>query len=259
MKPVKITSIAILFLAFLAGCGTSFQHENPVRNGFNDGSTLIPHDDETSWAAPYTVAKFRPVLDRCKLQCPDSGTSVNNGTDLQNAASRFFHVANTNKMEFYQSGKNNRTELRELSEWSTATTNARSLTARVKVQGVSPDMNEVTIFQIHESGAFPNEPLLRVSWIRYKYGLTNHVWSIRRTNVTSEACIYTDLGAPGNQYFKINITVITNRLTVTVNDAALVKNQGVGFWKKLTNYFKAGAYLQSEGYATIRFDALSMK
>lgn len=249
--------ISIISLFFFTGCSLTSQNECFAQEEPSDEhSSAGTLDVSTNWIAPYTQYKFQQVLDRSKLQCPNSDTYAENGVELRNASSRYFHMVNTNKMEFYQTGDHNRTELRDIIEWKTSTPTNRWISARIKVQAVSPDLKEVTVLQIHDSGTVPNKPLVRIAWLKSKNGLSNHIWSIRRTSVSLDNYSYTDLGAPENQFFKINVSIVSNKLTITYNGEVKVNNAGIYYWRNLNNYFKAGAYLQSAGYAYIRFDAL---
>jgi hypothetical protein len=239
-----------------AGTPATDAGESDAGHPSTDGGDLNP-DASVAYLAPYTLTAFRGAIGKAKLQTPDSNTAVFMPA-LMTYASPSFHLAadDPTKVEFGQMGSSMRTELRDLEEWQTSTSTARTLSARLALTYVSPELGQFTFLQIHDAGTTPDKPLLRMAWLRSRNAIEQHIWSIVRTSVLSDTYSYTDLGAVGSDYFDVSISVLSNTLTITLNGVVVV-GADVSYWETLNSYFKAGVYLQTTGEARDRFDALT--
>jgi hypothetical protein len=219
-------------------------------------ANVPPFDDSTFWQ----------VLDDSRLQGPGSNTILNGDlvtgppSPYDGYASNQFRLASTSKddyMTFQQSGDSKRSELRQLIEWQTSTSSYRKMIGEVKVFFPSTgSLNEFTFMQVHDSGSYPNKPLIRLAWIRNRDGFYDWLWCIRRTSVGSSTYIKTPLIPRPSGFFKAEILVINNELRVKINGSTKV-DADVSYWDGLNSYFKAGVYLQDPGTAKTQFRRLN--
>jgi hypothetical protein len=203
---------------------------------------------------PWSLSTFQPVLTDSKLQAPTSVTACAQG-DFPGFYADYFKLVGS-YMQFEMSGDSNRSELRQVPEWKTSTTSYRKMIGTVKLfYPTTSTLNEYTYMQIHDSGSTPNKPLVRLVWLRSRNGVNDHIWSIRRTSVSSDTYSYVDLGARPTGFFTSEIQVINNTMKVKIAGVTKVSTS-VSYWSSLNNYFKAGVYLQDSGTATVQFSAL---
>lgn len=208
----------------------------------------------TEFLAPSDIPKFQPFLAECKLQAPTSSTIadrdyLNNGFTHDT----YFYVADDDKMLFRQSGEDMRTELRHEENWDLNDRN-RSMHGRMDV--VEQTCDQVTIMQIHDdanAGNGPNKPLLRVYKHRFR-DPGNHLWAAIKTDEGGVNTIHVDLGEDPGGYFNVDVRLVDGFMIIDVDGEEKV-NMDVSFWD-FPSYWKAGAYLQDSGSATIHFDDL---
>ena len=157
------------------------------------------------------------------------------------------------KILFNQSGDSQRTELRNETNWD-LTDQDRSLHGRIDI--VEQTCDQVTVMQIHDdanAGSGPNKPLLRI----YKHNAkvpANHLWAAIKTDDGGVSTTHVDLGEDPGGYFNCDIRLVDGRMIIDFEGEEKV-NMDVSFWT-FPSYWKAGAYLQDDGEATVHFDEL---
>jgi len=208
----------------------------------------------TSYDAPSDIPRFQPFLADCKLQAPTSSTLAQNST-LNNGYThpQYFYVVDGDKILFNQSGDSKRTELRNETNWDLTEEN-RSLHGRIDI--VEQTCDQVTVMQIHDdagAGPGPNKPLLRIYKHTAKAPL-NHLWAAIKTDDGGSNTTHVDLGLDPGGYFNCDIRLVDGNMIIDFEGEEKV-NMDVSFWT-FPSYWKAGAYLQDEGEATIYFDEL---
>ena len=208
----------------------------------------------TSFTVPSDIPRFKPFLAECKLQAPTSSTIA----DIDRLNNRYTHpeyfqVVDGDKILFNQSGEDRRTELRNETNWDLNDAN-RSLHGRIDI--VEQTCDQVTVMQIHDdanAGPGPNKPLLRIYKHNTQFPL-NHVWAAIKTDDGGVATTHVDLGEDPGGFFNCDIRLVDGRMIIDFEGEEKV-NMDVSFWD-FPSYWKAGAYLQDEGEATIYFDDL---
>ncbi len=206
------------------------------------------------YEAPSDIPRFQPFLSECKLQAPTSSTlaSVDRLNDRYTHPT-YFYVVDGDKILFNQSGDSQRTELRNETNWDLTAAN-RSLHGRIDIAEQTCD--QVTVMQIHDdanAGNGPNKPLLRI----YKHNTkipANHLWAAIKTDDGGSNTTHVDLGEDPGGYFICDIRLVDGRMIIDFEGEEKV-NMDVSFWT-FPSYWKAGAYLQDDGEATIYFDEL---
>ena len=211
----------------------------------------------TEFQAPADIPRFQPFLSGAKLQAPTSSTIAD--IDRLNDSythPQYFYVINGDKMLFNQSGEDRRTELRHETNWNLNDEN-RSMHARIDI--AEQTCEQVTVMQIHDdagAGPGPNKPLLRV----YKSTARNpenHLWAAVKTDDGGVATTHIDLGEDPGGFFNCDVRLVDGRMIIDFEGDERV-NMDVSFWT-FPSYWKAGAYLQDDGEATIHFDELFLE
>lgn len=214
-------------------------------NGFSQ-----PYD------APSDIPKFQDFLAHCKLQAPTSSSAASNSAlNSGYTHSTWFHVVNTDKILFNQTGDLKRTELRDENNWNLNTEN-RSLHARIDIVDQTSDNDQVTVLQIHDdanAGSGPNKPLLRIYKHQTKTPI-NHLWAVYKTDISGTNNSHIDLGADPGGYFNCDIRLVDGNMIIELDGVEKV-NVDVSYWT-FPSYWKAGVYLQDPGTATAHFDQL---
>lgn len=209
-----------------------------------------------AYTPPSNEAKFQHVLERAKLQAPDSSTSESN---LFGYASSYFTLQDGRYIQFETKGQSKRSELREMeidgdkAAWSVLS--LKRLHAEIAVPRPDEDLDEITILQIH-CGV---KPALRISWRR----------TYEENGVTYSDCIISNVreGLGGSDTVKKFLAERSSRMTsydIRVNDGKLnvwiggdhvLNEASLHFWEEFpTCYFKAGVYINhvSSDSATAR-------
>ncbi|TVZ60110.1 putative secreted protein (Por secretion system target) [Flavobacteriaceae bacterium MAR_2010_105] len=203
--------------------------------------------------APYEIPRFQDFIGECKLQAPTSSTAATQSELIAGYTSSWFYVADGDKVAFNQSGSLNRTELRDLRNW-TISQGDRSLHGRIDI--VQQTCDQVTVMQIHDdanAGNGPNKPLLRI----YKHQTkspVNHLWAAVKTDAGGQNTTHIDLGPDPGGYFNCDIKLVGGNMIIDL-DGVEKLNMDVSFWT-FPSYWKAGVYLQDNGEATAYFDQL---
>ncbi|MEP4079512.1 cadherin domain-containing protein [Haloferula sp.] len=214
----------------------------------------------TSWVSaqcvsPYTLPKFQAAIAECKLQAPDSSTYFTQAQLIAGSCDDdYFKLADTDKMAFYQTGDSMRTELRYLDNWFL---NSENLAAHGNLQIISQTCDQVTVMQIHDDnngGGGVNKPLLRI-YRHLNKTPTDHIWAAIKTDSGGINTVQVDLGATPVGYFDCDITIIAGIMEIAINGTVL-DTRDVSYWT-YPSYWKAGAYLQDAGEATVYFNELT--
>jgi len=214
------------------------------------------------WAsqAPYSLDKFKDVLNKCKLQAPTSHFSKYSikAGDFEGKYNKYFYLTK-NYMTFKMCGVKNRSELREVKDWKVDTKKAKTLQARLKL---SPDTQEkeFTFIQIHSDAHRNknpiNKPLLRIAWYKNFHGKQNHLWAFVKV-IDDDGIMWTkkvDLGKAPKGFFDLKVKVKNNKMNITLNNKTYKFD--VSYWRDYWSYFKAGTYLQGDGCSRVFFDKL---
>jgi hypothetical protein len=179
---------------------------------------------------------------------------------LQNYSSNYFNLSPEKEMCFHLDAAEKgatkdahyvRSELRHLPNWHTG--ESHSLSAEVRaISHLTPD--KITVMQIH--GINPDgtdaPPLLRVA-----VNKGDLVAVIKTNSEGDEGETVPLLKGLGSEYAKVEVTVKSKMLKITVNGAPKLE-RNLSFWKYM-NYFKAGCYPQSnEGTVDVMFRKLTV-
>jgi len=200
---------------------------------------------------PYDLAKFRAVLDRSKLQYPNSNTDVPYG-EFEAVQTDYFYLSDGGFMTFETiKGRHDdvkRVELRQGPDvWKTSTGSLKRMHAELKL--FYPEtIREYSWMQIHDSGAnepFINKPLIRLLWRKERKGKDDHLWAVIRTSNRPNggpSPLWVDMGKRPNSFFEAEIRVYNNLLSVTIDNREILRKD-VSYWQEFSNYFKTGIYL----------------
>ena len=224
----------------------------------------------SAYEAPYDRSKFRAVLADAKLQAPGSKYNEKYGVkygEFDGVAHRYFYRDKSGNMVFEMCGKKQRSELRFRTDWSTAAATPKVLEARVKLYPMD-EKREFTFIQIHADSTLDdvpkiNKPLLRLNWRKNYHGKKDHIWAhILSTNHITKSkkspYVKIDLGKRPSGFFNVKVEVRKSRMKIWVNGKKKV-DMDVSYWDRFQNYFKAGAYLQDEGCAKVKFKSLKVR
>ena len=210
---------------------------------------------------PYSLKKFRPILNTAKLQAPTSKYnslySVKYGK-FDSYANKFFYLQDNNLMVFYMCNKHNRSELRFKNDWYVNSLNKKLFFASVKVFDLNA--HEFTFLQIHSDNNLcnVNKPLLRIAYIKNKNHIKNSIWAIIRLSPYQDKYKKMFLGL-NNNFLKIKIIIKNEKLSIYFNDSLKVVDFSIKKWKKIPLYFKLGVYLQTDGCAKSLFKEIKIK
>ncbi len=210
---------------------------------------------------PSDSSSFKEVLNKTRLQYPDSTTDVDYG-EFDGIVRNHFYLDKsflTFQLDKQTNSASMRSELRfGPYTWDVSTEKEHILSAKVRCYG-SSELSKYTFMQIHEyQGA--NLPLLRLAWERRKEGVTNHIWAGVVTSRDLENRVYEwiDLGKRDDKFFDITISVKSSKMLVSVNGNLLVEKD-ISYWNGTQNYYKAGLYLnhlESKGKTKVQFERL---
>ncbi|MDB4541287.1 polysaccharide lyase family 7 protein [Akkermansiaceae bacterium] len=204
--------------------------------------------------SPYTLPKFQSAIAASKLQAPTSSQAASAQDLINGYCSNWFELLDTDKMAFYQTGALMRSELRYLDNWNIVIDNP---TAHANVRIISQTCDQVTILQIHDdanAGLGPNKPLLRV-YRHLAKTPTDHIWAAIKTDSGGSNTTHVDLGPTPSGYFDCDVTLSGGTMEIAINGTTL-DTRDVSYWT-FPSYWKAGAYLQDTGEATVYFNELT--
>ncbi len=252
---VSLTATPDAGYQFDGWSGDATGTQNPINVTMDANKTVTATFSQTgtTYNAPYDIPRFQGFIGECKLQAPTSSTAATQSDLINGYTSSWFYVADGDKVAFNQSGASQRTELRDLTNW-TLSEGDRSLHARINI--VQQTCDQVTVMQIHDDanvGSGPNKPLVRI----YKHQTkspVNHLWAAYKTDAGGANTTHIDLGLAPSGYFTCDIELVGGNMIVKV-DGVEKANVDVSFWT-FPSYWKAGVYLQDAGEATAYFDEL---
>lgn len=207
--------------------------------------------------APYDLSKFQATVADCKLQAPGSSPPAVQQGGFADFADWFFFRDSNGYMNFSMEGYAQRCELRNLTEWPTDTTTAARMIAELRIPAItSPDLEQFTFMQIHSSDSVDG-PLLRLNWRDERNGYTDHIWATLRTSVDPKQSTIYHLGTRPDSLTDIEVKVQNSLLSIIIDGTTVLNNIDISHWDGFSNYFKAGAYINSNGYATTQFNELT--
>jgi len=225
-----------------------------------------PIYDESTSQYPNDIDKFKDVLSHSKYQYPDSTTTVEYD-QFDSYKTENFYVDKNNDFYFVVSKEKNSTKIRdelregpEDREWNTQDSDGNFWVSTIKCFKPKLGISTYTWMQIHGTLDTFNYPLLRLLWVRSRDGIYDHIWSIVIISDPDDARVYewTDLGKRPDGFFNASVYVQDNIMEIKINDV-VVKTYDVTYWESVTNYFKAGIYLnifQDGGEGTIAYREL---
>lgn len=198
------------------------------------------------YTSPRDATHFHHVLERSKLQAPESNTVAYKPYDV---AEEFFHLDDDRHLIFQMSGEGRRSELRQTdtdedeSAWSVR--DDHRMTGHVSFPTPASEMEEFTFMQVHCT----EKPALRMVWMREYDGHSDAIMATLRLNAEDGD------GADVERTFIGTRTSSTTYYSVTVTDKKfIISGNGreveldASFWEDAECYFKAGVYIQhSEG------------
>jgi hypothetical protein len=218
-------------------------------------SLLIAHD------SPYSLDKFKPILNEVKLQAPTSKYnplySVKYG-QFDSYSNKYFYLQDNDLMVFYMCDKHNRSELRFKNDWYVDNNKEKIFFTDLKI--IPLNSKEFTFLQIHsDNNLFDvNKPLLRIAFIKNKSEIKDFIWAVIRVspyeNDYKKVLLGKDYG-----FMKIKIFIKDEKLYISYNGVMKINGFDIKKWKKIPLYFKLGVYLQSEGCAKALFKDIKLK
>jgi len=218
--------------------------------------SLAEQRSAASYRSPFEVEIFHSALSGSKLQAPTS-TTVCEPENMNVCAFRFFRLSDTfDSMIFEMAGDHNRSELRQIEEWRTSTQVWRKIIGEVRFERPeSPELSQCTFAQIHDSGKYPNKPLIRLVWMSRRDEVDDALWAVVRNSANANEYTWTHLSGRPDRFFQFEVKVKENVLKVKIDSQEMLQ-VNVSYWEDLNNYFKAGVYLQSDGTARAEYRSL---
>lgn len=264
---LKLSTLAIAFLAAGAGCATTASH-------------VAPSGEKTE-AAQYE--KFADILSKSKLQIsvpnakPGSKEEIALDSNFAGVMNENFYVDKASEaLVFKMEGYKLRNELRVLENFKSDDANTfNRLSADIELitpyesikNSHEPKRNEITLLQVHNKGTFDDglhgvgyipHPLLRIVWLGERKGVKNHYWAVVKNNAINcskktgdpdnpeckGAYKRYDLGeAKVNDSTQFDVIVGAKKLEIKLDGETKVDHD-LSYWSHLLSYFKAGVYNQ---------------
>jgi len=275
---LKLSAMAVTFLALGSGCATTYKAPSGVQ------------------VEPATISKFESILSQSKWHVSVPNAKPGNKSELA-LDSNFAGIVNENfyvdeaskAFVFKMEGYKLRNELRVIDNFrSDETRKFHHLSADLHL--VNPvdsvknsDKNEITLLQVHNKGTVDDgkhglnyipHPLLRVVWLGERSGIKNHFWAVVKNNALNckkvagktldpeckNSYIKYDLGAAkANAPTKFDIIVGNQKLEVKLDGKTKV-NHNISYWAHMVSYFKAGIYNQfKNGQSEVHFYDLDVE
>jgi len=223
------------------------------------------YDEDTS-KYPNDIDKFKDVLSRSKYQYPDSNTTVEYDQFDGYKTKNFYVDANDDFYFILKKEKDStkvRDELRqgpESGEWVSSDSDGNFWVSTIRCFKPKVGVSTYTWMQIHGTIDTFNYPLLRLLWVRSRHDIYDHLWAIVITSNPDDERVYdwVDLGKRPDDFFDASVYVKENTMKIKIN-GEVIKRYEVDYWEDVTNYFKAGIYLniyKDEGEGTIAYREL---
>jgi len=257
---MKFSLLVLIFIILVSGCNRRHPPKTMDPDLVYDS---IPIYDANSSLAPYNYDKFKPVLDKSRLQIYKDNPNTQNTQDSNNTTvepgdfnekkfPQFYADINAN-LHFTITKKPNtykvRSELKEqLDTWSTSDNVGHYWVATLRCLKPKTGITSYTWMQIHGTKDSYNNPLLRLLWERDRQGLYDHIWAIIIISDpdTPKIYEYVDLGERPNDYFTAEVYVKNNMMDIIIN-RQVKRSINVTYWEKVQNYYKAGVYINRYG------------
>jgi len=221
--------------------------------------------------SPYSLNKFKPILNISKLQAPYSKYNPLFATkygNFKNVCNRYFYLQDNQYMTFFMcqndENEHRRSELRFKNDWKVSDKNAHILEANLKIFPLNQD-REFTFLQIHADSTLKNrptinKPLLRITWQYELHNIYNHLWAVIRLGTYRHSkYAKIDLGKRPKNFFNVKIITQNSKLSILINNRKKISNFNVSYWNEFYNYFKAGVYLQGVGCSKVLINKLKIK
>lgn len=200
------------------------------------------------YTAPSTLSTFHPVLERAKLQAPESNTAA---SDLFGYSDWFFHLQDETYIQFQMNGKDKRSELRQMqtdgdeADWSVTSSN--TMTAEIALPTPAPSMDEISFLQVHCDAA----PALRISWRKSWEEFSDVVIANLRDGLGDDDVNKYFLAQRSASTTSYQVSVKNSRVTVWIGGTRVL-DESMSFWESYSCYFKAGVYIQNPDSETDR-------
>ncbi len=251
---VAVLIVTLCSLLCLTGCGGQTEDDG--------GYEPVSSYEENQTVVPYTIPRFQPVLDKCKLQYSE-GTVIFY-KKLKTFKAPYFYAKEDTLffvVDKLKSMDKLRCELRAQDEWRTSDTTVHRWHGRLRCFKPEKGVDSYNWMQIHGTMETFNYPLVRLLWVRKRQGIADHIWAIviiSDAYVENKQYEWVDLGARPGDYFDADVNVSSNIMNISVN-GKLVKSFDVSNWQDVDNYFKSGVYInrpEDYGEAIVAFKEL---
>eukprot|EP01059_Diplonema_ambulator_P005866 TRINITY_DN1564_c2_g1_i1.p1 TRINITY_DN1564_c2_g1~~TRINITY_DN1564_c2_g1_i1.p1 ORF type:complete len:277 (+),score=41.34 TRINITY_DN1564_c2_g1_i1:60-890(+) len=219
----------------------------PVTAGKRESTARELFSPLKQYTAPYDQIKYRSVIDQSYLQAPTSGDRLVEQGEFAGVYNQYFYVPDEGDrwMTFEVSGKDGRSELRQVDIWSTNdTAYAHGMRGHLVVE--QTEVDQITFMQIHDRVVTINRPLLRMVWMASFQGVEDAYWAFIKSDACPECRNYDKYMLAPRTAMKVEFEVLVkqSKLTITVNGAVApqINNYDVNYWNHLKSYWKAGVY-----------------
>jgi len=204
-------------------------------------------------------------MDTSRLQYPESSPTAVSAGQFAGYSSDGFKLVNDQYIQFQISDAiGTRSELRHYPEWSSSSSIERSIVANLMMPPLDPAVvQEFTFLQVHtkEFLGNPSGPLLRLVWKASRSGLSDWLWANLRTSLNPKSNSNIELLPRPTGFFDIEVRLVNSTLSILIDGVPLPSfdESDLSYWDSIqTNYFKAGAYLNSgTGTVTTLFDEIN--
>jgi len=236
-----------LFSLFFIGCDV---RQPPQKVDADLIYDKIAEYNETTSNYPYDYEKFQSVLDQSKLQYPNDDL-ISQGEFATYKAANFYADTDEN-MNFVTQKESDtyktRSELREVNEWSTSNVDGNYWVATLRCLKPKVGITSYTWMQVHGTSDSYNYPLLRLLWARSYKGVYDHLWAVIIVSDPNSPFIYewVDMGQRREGFFDVEVHIKENIMTILLN-RNIVTTRNVTYWEDVSNYFKAGTYIDRYG------------
>ncbi|HIP47895.1 MAG TPA: hypothetical protein EYG92_02880 [Lutibacter sp.] len=215
--------------------------------------------EETGWCddsgapasaiAVWDIPAMQSILLASKLQYPDDTAAVRYVNDVNNFdgyIEPWFYGNSSQEMIFamtdsdISSSEKARCELRQgPGDWFVSSNTPSTFVGEAYIPIPTGEVSEITFAQIHATSIY-SLPLIRLSWMKDRGGVLNHLWLTRRLTAHDNTYEKIDLGVNPEGYFDVSMAVANSILDVNVNGTAL--SFDISNWDAVPQYFKLGLY-----------------
>ena len=210
------------------------------------------YNEETS-QYPNDIEKFNDLLTNSKYQFPDSSTTVEydqfDGYKTENfyvnEDDDFFFVVK--KQADSEKIRNELREGPESREWNTTDSDGNFWVSTLKCYKPKVGVSTYTWMQVHGTNDTFDYPLIRLLWVRSRHSIYDHIWAIviiSSPDADERVYEWLDLGERPTSFFDAAVYIQDNIMKVKIHNK-VIKEYDVSYWENVTNYFKAGIYLNA--------------